>query len=82
MKNQIIIIAILLFVGTNLTFAQNMTVKDNNANVLMEVNDEGTVGSLKVDSIKVRSMLSDSMKARLITIPSCLVPPQVTTYKL
>ena len=69
MKKQIIIIAILLLVGANLTFAQKMTVKDNNANVLMGVNDEGTVGSLKVDSTSVRSMLSDSIKNSPISFP-------------
>jgi hypothetical protein len=47
MKSRIVLTGILCFFS-GLLVAQKMTVKDSNANVLMEVNDEGTVGSITV----------------------------------
>lgn len=44
-RKRLWILGITLFIATNL-FAQKMTVKDSEANVLMEVNDEGSVGSI------------------------------------
>ena len=41
-----LILTLLLF-STHL-FAQKMTVKDSDTNVLMEVNDEGSVGSISL----------------------------------
>lgn len=46
MRKRVIILVIFLFVLVSTIFAQKMTVKDSDLNVLMEVNDEGTVGSI------------------------------------
>ena len=46
MRKQILILSIFLFVFANAAMAQKMTVKDSDSNVLMEVNDEGNVGSI------------------------------------
>lgn len=53
-------------------YAQKMTVKDSDTNILMEVNDEGTVGSLVVDSSNVRAMEID-----VLTLPP--IPASSTT---
>ena len=37
---------ILFFVTVLNAYSQKMTVKDSDTNVLMEVNDEGTIGSI------------------------------------
>jgi hypothetical protein len=49
MQGRIAVAGILCLVS-GLLFAQKMTVKDADANVLMEVNDEGLVGSITVPS--------------------------------
>jgi hypothetical protein len=51
MKRHVLILAMLLFAGVNALIAQ-MIVKDdaNPANVLMQVNDEGTLGSITLPS--------------------------------
>lgn len=41
---------ILVFIFINISMAQKMTVEDNAGNVLMEVNDEGLVGSITLPS--------------------------------
>jgi hypothetical protein len=48
MRNRIALAGILCLVS-GILFAQKMTVKDSDANVLMEVNDEGTVGSITIE---------------------------------
>jgi len=45
MKKQVLIIGFIFFTFVNVAIAQ-MKVKDNESNVLMEVTDEGTVGSI------------------------------------
>lgn len=47
MRNQLILACALCFLPV-LLFGQKMTVKDSDSHVLMEVNDEGTVGSITV----------------------------------
>ncbi len=49
MRSRIALTGILCLVS-GILFAQKMTVKDSDTNVLMEVNDEGTVGSITVPS--------------------------------
>lgn len=46
MKRRVIIPVIFLFTIASMALAQKMTVKDSDSNVLMEVNDEGTKGSI------------------------------------
>jgi len=46
MRKRAIIPMILLFAIASTAMGQKMTVKDSDANVLMEVNDEGTMGSI------------------------------------
>jgi hypothetical protein len=41
-----IAVCILIFVSIQFVYAQKMTVKDSDTNILMEVNDEGTMGSI------------------------------------
>lgn len=48
MKKRVIILVILLFTVTGMALAQKMTVKDSDSNILMEVTDEGTVGSIMI----------------------------------
>lgn len=43
---KLLFFTLLLMVFTSAAMAQKMTIKDNSANVLMEINDEGTVGSI------------------------------------
>ena len=50
MKRRHITLTILIIVCSHVVFAQKMTVKDNKGNVLMEVNDEGNVGSITLPS--------------------------------
>jgi hypothetical protein len=49
----------LLFI--EMAFAQKMTVKDNDGNILMEVNDEGTVGSITLPSGSVPSTTTNKL---------------------
>lgn len=48
MKKQVFIITIILLAFVDTIFAQKMTVKDNDSHILMEVEDEGTVGSIMI----------------------------------
>ena len=50
MKKRVVILVILLFTLASTALAQKMTVKDSDSNVLMEVNDEGDVGSITLPS--------------------------------
>lgn len=50
MKIRHLTLFMLIFSIVGTVLAQKMTVKDNASNVLMEVNDEGTVGSITVPS--------------------------------
>ena len=50
MKNRMLLCIIVLLALATTATAQKMTVKDSDGNVLMEVNDEGTVGSIKLSS--------------------------------
>ena len=50
MKRQMLIIVLLLLILASITNAQKMIVKDSDSNVLMEVNDEGTIGSITLPS--------------------------------
>ena len=53
MKNGIAIALVLLLVFSNHVLAQKMIVKDSDSNVLMEVNDEGTMGSITLPDTNV-----------------------------
>ena len=46
MKYQTLIAIIILCVFASIAFGQKMTVKDSDSNILMEVNDEGNIGSI------------------------------------
>lgn len=50
MRKRFTIIGIVLFICANMALAQKMTVKDGDANILMEVNDEGAIGSITLPS--------------------------------
>lgn len=50
MKTRSIIITVLGLACSHIAIAQKMTVKDDGGNVLMEVNDEGDVGSITLPS--------------------------------
>ena len=43
---KLIVILMTIFLGIHALHAQKMTVKDSHGNILMEVNDEGTKGSI------------------------------------
>lgn len=49
-KKRVIILVIFLFTLASTAFTQKMTVKDIDLNVLTEVNDEGTIGSITLPS--------------------------------
>jgi hypothetical protein len=46
MRCRVVLFILCMAVGANFAMAQKMTVKDSDSNVLMEVNDEGTMGSI------------------------------------
>jgi len=52
---------IILLICTSLCFAQKMVVEDLDTNVLMEVNDEGTVGSISLPQGTTPSEVSDKL---------------------
>ena len=47
---KLIVILTLLFLSAQIAHAQKMTVKDSDTNILMEINDEGTTGSITLPS--------------------------------
>jgi hypothetical protein len=61
MKKGSIILAIFLVVFSGTTMAQKMTVRDNDLNVLMEVEDKGIVGAMAVSSVSTDSMTFSSL---------------------
>jgi hypothetical protein len=46
-----IAVCILIFVSIQFVYAQKMTVKDSDTNILLEVNDEGSIGSITLPII-------------------------------
>jgi hypothetical protein len=60
MKSRIALAGIFCLVS-GILFAQKMTVKDSDSNVLMEVNDEGAVGSITVPSGSAPSTVTDKL---------------------
>ena len=58
MKTTIVMI---FLIGTPLCFAQKMVIEDLDANVLMEVNDEGSVGSISLPQGATPSDVSDKL---------------------
>lgn len=63
MKIALRVIVIITLVCNNSVFAQNMTVKDSDSNVLMEVDDKGTVGALSVSAVSTDSTQLSSLGA-------------------
>ncbi len=75
MKQKPLWILIITLILTANVFAQ-MKVKDTDANVLMQVTDEGTVGKMVIDAADMRVMEID-----VLTMPS-ITAPSPTTNKL
>ena len=58
---KLLFFTLLLMVFTSSAMAQKMTIKDNGANVLMEINDEGIVGSITLPSGSAPTSTTDKL---------------------
>ena len=61
MRRMMWIMVVSVLISFQAVYCQKMTVKDNNLNVLMEVYDEGSVGSISLPQVSVPSETTNKL---------------------